>query len=158
MQKFEFNKNLLNHSIKLNKGENILVEILGEECVPLGKEFIKQAEDLGAKPYFNIINYPVLKEMLLNSSEEQIKMYAKHDLERMKDMDAYIGIRAVSFEEFYYNICTLDYEKMSKAMDNLVELMNKTKTVRITGNGTDLTFSIDGIPAEKYIGLLFIGI
>ena len=27
-------------------------------------------------------------------NEEQIKLYAKHDLDRMKDMDAYIGVRA----------------------------------------------------------------
>ena len=41
---------------------------------------------------------------------------------------------------------------MSTAMDNLVSLMNKTKNVRIIGNGTDLSFSIDGIPATKYMG------
>jgi len=37
-------------------------------------------------------------------------------------------------------------------MDNLVELMNKTKDVHIIGPGTDLKFSIDGIKAEKYMG------
>lgn len=30
--------------------------------------------------------------MLENAAEEQIKMYAKHDLIRMKDMQTYIGI------------------------------------------------------------------
>ena len=56
------------------------------------------------------------------------------------------------FEDFYYKVCTLDYKKMSVAMDNLVELINKTKNVHITGPGTDLTFSIQGIKAEKYMG------
>lgn len=56
------------------------------------------------------------------------------------------------FEDFYFKVCTLDYEKMSKAMDNLVGLMNKTKKVHIIGEGTDLTFSIEGISAEKYMG------
>jgi len=41
---------------------------------------------------------------------------------------------------------------MSKAMDNLKDLMNKTDKVHIVGPGTDLTFSIKGIPAEKYMG------
>ena len=41
---------------------------------------------------------------------------------------------------------------MSKAMDSLVELMNRTDKVRITGPGTDLTFSIKGIPAIKCAG------
>lgn len=56
------------------------------------------------------------------------------------------------FEDFYFKVCTLDYGKMDKAMDNLVELMEKTDKVRITGPGTDLSFSIKGIPAIKCAG------
>ncbi len=57
-----------------------------------------------------------------------------------------------AFEDLYYNVCTLDYGKMSKAMDPLVDLMNKTDKVRITGKDTDLTFSIKGIGAVKCDG------
>lgn len=62
------------------------------------------------------------------------------------------GTSLEAFEDFYYQVCTLDYSKMDKAMDNLVELMNKTDKVRITGPGTDLTFSIKNIPAVKCSG------
>lgn len=86
--------NLLTYSVNIQRGDNILIEILGEEGVPLAKEIIKRAEELGAKPYFNIINFEILRSMLQNATEEQIKMYAKHDEIRMKDMQAYIGIRA----------------------------------------------------------------
>ena len=58
-----------------------------------------------------------------------------------------------AFEDFYFKVCTLDYKKMSKAMDPLVELMNRTDKVRITGPGTDLSFSIKDIPAVKCDGL-----
>ena len=200
-------RNLLNHSINLQKGEKILIEIIGMDAIPLGKELIKQSESIGALPFFNIIDHEIIREMLKNATEEQIQVYAKHDLQRMNDMDAYIGVRASTntaelngiskekmelynkyytlpvhfeervkhtkwcilrypnasmaqmsnmnteeFEDFYFNVCTLDYEKMSKAMDALVNLMNKTKKVYIKGEGTDLTFSIEGIPAEKYMG------
>ncbi len=57
-----------------------------------------------------------------------------------------------AFEEFYFKVCTLDYGKMSKAMDPLVDLMNRTDKVHIIGPGTDLTFSIKGIPAVKCDG------
>lgn len=57
-----------------------------------------------------------------------------------------------AFEDFYYNVCTLDYEKMSNAMDALVELMESTDRVRIVGPGTDLDFSIKGLPAIKCAG------
>lgn len=56
------------------------------------------------------------------------------------------------FEEFYYNVSNLDYSKMSKAMDALVSLMEKTDRVHLTGKDTDLTFSIKGIPAIKCAG------
>ena len=57
-----------------------------------------------------------------------------------------------AFENFYYDVCTLDYAKMSEAMDPLVDLMNRTDKVRIVSPGTDLTFSIKGIPAIKCAG------
>ena len=58
-----------------------------------------------------------------------------------------------AFEAFYFNVCCLDYAKMSKAMDRLAAIMRKTKLVRIKGPGTDLTFSIKGIPVVKCDGL-----
>ena len=57
-----------------------------------------------------------------------------------------------AFEDFYFNVCTLDYKKMSKAMDALVDLMNRTDKVQLKGPGTDLTFSIKGIGAIKCDG------
>jgi aminopeptidase len=57
-----------------------------------------------------------------------------------------------SFEDFYFNVCNLDYRKMSQAMEPLVELMEKTDRVKITGPGTELEFSIKGIPAVKCDG------
>ena len=56
------------------------------------------------------------------------------------------------FADFYFKVCTLDYARMSKAMDPLVELMNATDRVEITGPGTDLSFSIKDIPAVKCDG------
>ncbi len=57
-----------------------------------------------------------------------------------------------AFEDFYFDVCTLDYNKMSKAMDALVEKMNQTDHVQIKGPGTDLTFSIKDIPKIKCAG------
>lgn len=62
------------------------------------------------------------------------------------------GMSTEDFEDFYFDVCTLDYAKMSKAMDPLAELMNRTDKVRIVGPGTDLTFSIKGIGSVKCSG------
>lgn len=58
-----------------------------------------------------------------------------------------------AFEDFYFDVCTLDYAKMDRAMDALQSLMNRTDKVRIVGGNTDLTFSIKGIGAVKCSGL-----
>ena len=52
-----------------------------------------------------------------------------------------------AFEDFYFRVCTLDYAKMSRAMQPLVDLMNSTDRVRLVAPGTDLRFSIRDIPA-----------
>lgn len=199
-------ENLLLHSVRLQKGEKILIDVIGEDGVPLAKELMRKASKMEAIPFFNLINNELKKIMLESLTEEQIKLYAKHELERMKDMDAYIGIRASTntaelvdissekialynkyytfpvhleercskkwcilrypnhsmaqmsnmstekFEDYFFNVCNLDYSKMSKAMDPLVELMNKTDKVHIIGKDTDLTFSIKGIGATKCTG------
>ena len=62
------------------------------------------------------------------------------------------GTSTEAFEEYYFNVCNLDYSKMSQAMEPLVELMNRTDQVRINGQGTDLTFSIQGLDAVKCDG------
>ncbi len=63
-----------------------------------------------------------------------------------------VGMSKEAFEDFYFDICLLEYEKMSLAMDKLVEYMNRTEKVRIMAKDTDLTFSIKGHPARKCVG------
>ena len=199
-------KNLLAHSVKLQKGEKILIEMLGADCSDLAIELIRQAKKIGAIPLFNIIDYKVLKELLTNCSEDEIKNYAKFDLIKMQDVDASIGIRASTSEElngiskecmdlynkyyqepihfqervkntkwcilrypneamakmanmslseftkFFYDVCTMNYSKMEKSMKPLKQLLSKAKEVHILGKNTDLKFSVEGIPAEKYYG------
>ena len=58
-----------------------------------------------------------------------------------------------AFADFYYDVCCADYAKMSKAQDSLFALMDATDKVRIKSPGTDLTFSIKGIPCLKCDGL-----
>lgn len=57
-----------------------------------------------------------------------------------------------AFEKFYYNVCCLDYAKMSRAMDPLIAVLEKTDMVRIVSPGTDLSFSIKNIPVVKCDG------
>ena len=203
-------KNIVNYSCKLKKGEKILIKCYGEgEERNLVNAIIKEVYKVGASPFVWNHDPHILRELLKQCNEEQMKIWAKSDLMLMKEMDAYVGIwgglnssesssvkmenHAIyekfyldpvhmkervkntkwvvmnfptpamaqqasmstdEFEDFYFKVCNLDYSKMSKAMDNLVKLMNKTDKVRIVGKYTDLTFSIKDIPAIKCDGQL----
>ena len=57
------------------------------------------------------------------------------------------GMSTQAFEDFYFEVCTLDYRKLQPGMKALKGLMEKTDRVEIKGPGTDLRFSIKGIPA-----------
>ena len=57
------------------------------------------------------------------------------------------GMSTEAFEDFYFEVCTLDYRKLQPGMKALKLLMEKTDRVEIKGPGTDLRFSIKGIPA-----------
>ncbi|MGG4141917.1 aminopeptidase [Paenibacillus algorifonticola] len=198
--------NLAGYSIGVQPGENVLIEVIGSER-ELTKALIEEVAKLGGRPFVEITDPAVTRTLLRNGSKEQIEEWTKYDLQRMKQMDAYIGIRAggnvnemsdvpedkmrlyeqiyrdavhmnqrvkrtrwvvmrypnesmaqlakmstESFEDFYFNVCNLDYAKMDKAMDPLQALMNKTDRVRIVSPGTDLTFSIKNIGSKKCSG------
>ncbi len=57
------------------------------------------------------------------------------------------GMSTEAFEDFYFDVCTLDYRKLKPGMNALKALMEKTDRVEIKGPGTDLRFSIKGISA-----------
>ncbi len=199
-------ENLVNYSCRVKKGDKVMVECVGSSGIPLVKALVKEIYKIGAAPFIDLKDSSITRELLKECSVKQLDSMAKYELVRIKEMDAFIGIRASdniselsdivpekigvymkhfveavneervdntlwvvlrypnnsmaqlantsmeSFEDFYFNVCNLDYSKMSKAMDNLVELMNKTDKVHITGKGTDLAFSIKDIPAIKCAG------
>jgi aminopeptidase len=59
-----------------------------------------------------------------------------------------------AFEDFFFNVCTMDYARMAKAMRPLAARMERCDRVHIIGPGTDLSFSIQGIPAIPCDGKL----
>lgn len=198
--------NLVGYSVNVQPGENVLVEMIGSER-DLIKAVVEEVGKAGGRAFVQLTDRTVLRSMLKYATPEGIKTWAEIDLNRMKQMDCYIGIRAgenvndlsdvpeenmklynslyshpvhseqrvkhtkwvvlrypnasmaqlantstEAFEDFYFEVCNLDYAKMDKAQDSLAELMRKTDKVRIAGPGTDLTFSIKGIGAEKCSG------
>jgi aminopeptidase len=64
------------------------------------------------------------------------------------------GMSTEGFENLYFDVCTMDYRKMARAMVPLQTRMKKANRVQLKSPGTDLTFSIKNIGAKMCEGLL----
>lgn len=197
---------LVRYSTAVQPGEKILIEVF-DGALPLAKALLDEVYRAEGIPFVSQKNSQLLRSLLKSASAEQLNLTGQWEAERMRAMDAYIGVRASenisemadvnssqmqlyqqhwakpvhmdirvpstkwcvlrypntsmaqlanmsteSFEDFFFQVCTLDYAKMAQAMNPLVELMQRTDKVEITGPGTNLVFSIKDIPAVKCAG------
>lgn len=62
------------------------------------------------------------------------------------------GMSTEAFEDLYFNVCTMDYARMARAMAPLERRMKRADKVRLKAPGTDLAFSIKGIGAKMCKG------
>ena len=198
---------LINHSTRLQKGEHVLIEAFDvPEQIVL--ELIRAARRAGGHPHVALRNTRIMRALTADAAEQNLKTWAECDRYRMKQMQAYIGVRGnenvsemagipdeqmkkqarlyakpvhfeqrvnhtkwcvlrwptpsmaqlaqmntEAFENFYFDVCTMDYPKMDRAAAKLAARMRRTDRVHIEGPGdTDLTFSIKGIPVIPCTG------
>jgi aminopeptidase len=62
------------------------------------------------------------------------------------------GLSTEAFENLYFEVCTMDYRRMARAMVPLERRMRRADRVQITAPGTELEFSIKGIGAKACKG------
>jgi aminopeptidase len=190
---------LVEYSIRLKRNETVFIEtfdVSDEMAIAL----IRAVRKAGATPLVQIQRAQVNRALAIDATERQLNLTARHELARMKKMDAYIAVRGSdniteladvparqmkliakkmrpvqdqrvkktkwvvlrwptpsmaqlagmsteAFEDFYFEVCTLDYRKLQPGMRALKALMEKTDRVEIKGPGTDLRFSVKRIPA-----------
>ncbi|CAM3351412.1 aminopeptidase [Marinicrinis lubricantis] len=156
--------------VELNDNAVLRAQLMGatEEQIKLWAEYdLKRMEAMDA--YIGIRSGSNINE-LSDVPSEKMKLYDTyykkpvHSDRRVKhtnwvilrypnpSMSQLANMSTEAFENFYFDVCNLDYAKMSAAMDSLVNVMNRTNKVRIVAPETDLTFSIEGLPAIKCAG------
>ena len=198
---------LIHHSTKLKPGEHLLIEAFDiPEAMTVA--LVAAARGVGAHPHVGLRSGRIARALVQDAGAEQLETWAAYDLERMKQMDAYIGLRGSAnasemaglpdaqlqayvgkyqspvhgeqrvkhtrwcvlrwpspsmaqlagrptsdFEDFYFDVCTLDYAKMAEAVRPLQRRMAAADRVEIKGPGdTDLSFSVKGIDAVACTG------
>lgn len=99
------------------------------------------------KLWNSLFYHPVHLEQRVKKTKWVVLRYPNNAMAQLAQMPQ------EKFEQFYFDVCCIDYAKMSKAMDPLVKLMKRTNKVHIKGPGkTDLKFSIKGIGVVKCEG------
>jgi len=200
-------KLLINHSCELRPGERVLVEAISAPN-DIVIALLREAKLAGATPLVTLKDDKVIRELCSTYDENDAKFMASCELTTLKQVQAFISIRAIndpheysaippekvanilqnyiqpvhfdyrnnnlrwvslrwptaamadragvskkSFENFFFDVCLVDYAQMEEAMDPLAALIEQTSLVRIVGPGkTDLTFSIEGMSAYKSVG------
>lgn len=199
---------LVHYACDVKAGERVLIELFGHQPEMVAA-LVNEVYAVGALPVVRLRDMTVQRALMRGATAEKWAFEAENDAALMRQVNAYIGIRASEngfetsdvsaeqtalfskhysapvhgkirvpqtrwvvlrypnnamaqsakmslegFEDYYFNVCTLDYAKMSHAMDALVERMQRADRVHILGKGTDLTFSIKGLPAIKCDGKL----
>jgi len=201
-------ENLVDYSTELQPAEKVLIEAID---IPheMTCELVRVARAAGADPLVTLKSNRVNRALMMYGSDAQMNLIADTEALRMKQVDAYIGLRGSpniaelsdvpaeghkryqetvwkrvhiairvpetrwvvlrwpnsamaqqanrstdAFEDFYFNVCTMNYKRMGAAMAPLKQRLEAADQVRITGPGTELTFSIKGIPAVPCDGKL----
>ena len=197
---------LVRHSLALEPGEAVLIESF-DLSSGLVLDLIEETQAAQAIPLVSLRDNGVIRAQLASATEAQLRVQAALELDQMKRVQAYIGIRASNnvselsdvpadrmslyqqivakpvhldyrvnhtrwvvlrypnfamaqlanmsteaFEDFYFRVCNVDYVRMRRAMEPLVERMKRTDRVHLKAPGTDLRFSIRDIGVVPCFG------
>lgn len=91
-------------------------------------------------------SHPVHHELRVKKTKWVVLRYPN------QGMAGQAGMSTDAFEDFYFNVCTLDYSKMDKAMNALKKRLDVADKVHIIAKDTDITFSVKGIGSKKCSG------
>jgi len=193
------------NAVEACEGDNIWVEYVGDEALPLAQACTKKLESIGAKGQLVDSSGARIAQLLKDSSDQQLEAEGARRLALMKTMAGYIrigddfdvnkagipmeemrryqglvmkkttdhrvrftrwlvvkspsvafakacGMNLPEFEAFYRDVCLVDYKQMTDAGKPLKDYMTRAENVRLTGEGTDISFSIKGLNAKLCTG------
>ena len=198
---------LIGHSTRLAAGETLLVECFDLEDSTLPRLLVRKAARRGANVLVETKDSRIVRELVRNATEAQMRAWGEVERFRMERVQAYIGLRGArnicemsdvaadklnlynahyqkpvhfdcrikrtkwcvlrlpnagmaqqagmsteAFEDFYFDVCNLDYPKLARALAPLAARMEAAREVHIQGVDTDLRFSIAGIPVVRCAG------
>lgn len=152
----KFAQFLIRSAVELQKGEKILIELHGSET-GLMKALVQEAYAVGGKPFIHIFDYGVEGALVQGADAEHMEEIASYELERMKDMDAYIDIRATPNISAWHNVsdeAQRRYRQYYWGPIHLAQRCNHTKW-SVLRYPNDAMAQLAGVSTEEYEDFYF---
>jgi aminopeptidase len=130
----EYSKRVCKYAIDMYKDADAYIGISAEDNIFESADVPNENKQIHAKFY----GKPIHIDIRVAKTNWVILRYPNSAFAQLGQMST------EAFENFYFDVCNLDYAKMGKSMVNLQNLMRKTDEVRLRTPTTDLTFSIKG--------------
>jgi len=133
----------------IGASEKLLIENVQGYVGVRGSANISELGDVPAsrmKLYDSEIWRPVHIERRVPNTKWVVLRWPSPSMAQLSEMST------EAFADFFFQVCTMDYARMSRAMTPLKDLMEATDRVRLVAPGTELEFSIKGIPAIRCDG------
>src|SRR5437763_13817582 len=83
---------LTGYSTELKRNEKVLIEAF-DAPEEMAIALVRAARKRGAIPFVQLQRARISRELALHATEPQLNLLARHELARMKQMDAYIAVR-----------------------------------------------------------------
>src|SRR5450759_1407469 len=169
----KFAQFLINQAVYLKSGDKILIELHGH-AYTLAKALVEESYKAGGKPFVSVFDYELEGALVSGIDDQHMADVTSYELARMKDMDAYIDIRATDNVRAWNNVPVQQmaiYQKNYWGPLHLKQRCNHTKwavrrypndamaqlagmsdKVHITGPETDISYSIKGIGVNPMSG------
>lgn len=122
-------RNLTHYSTNLNAGERVLIDAFDvpDEIII---ELVRAAREKDAIPYVNLNHARVSREISLETTEEALRVQSMIELQRMKNMNAYIALRGSNNIFETSDVPTEQAQLVAQVMKPVLDWrVNKTKWV-----------------------------
>ncbi len=200
-------KTIVDYSIDVQKGENVLISADDICAKPLIKELIIEIKERLGNPFVVITDQEIERLLLNSTTDSRIEVLKKNEEFNVDNYQSFIRIRCnindymnrdvpsdtinainkslekshdirvnerkwvllnyptsldayksfMSNDDFYsfaMDVMCLNYKGMARDIEPLKKLMEKTDKVRLTGEGTDISFSIKDMPIIPCCGTM----
>lgn len=147
---------LITQAVYLKPGETILIELHGH-AYGLAKALIREAYQAGGKPFLHLFDYNLERALIEGADDAHMAQITSYELTQMKDMDAYIDIRATDNVDAWNSISPRQMDVYMKNYWGVLHLKQRCNHTKwsVLRYPNDAMAQLAGMSTEEYEDFYF---